>query len=649
MNLLQIVTYEGDWDEQRDRPLVVPTATTFCPARCGWPGGSLIAAIGLVVLTWVAAGSTHARDDEPLVGKSAVHGRVVDDAAKPIAGARVRLYRRDGRWERRHAIVEEVTAGPDGAFSMKSALVPNSRARSRGLPPYVLLADAPGKAVGWKTVPAQATTFVANIILTAPVPRGITVIDADGRPVPRAMVEAYTLGDPSSTSPLFRELLEVLRVDDGPLTAITDAAGHATIGQLPGTGASFVATKPGFAEGYAFREQDTIRVTPSAALSGTLSGPDGKPLVGVKIVLFAAFMWDFENAVTDANGRYQFTDLKARGWDMSAWGRQSKPGSGTYKIWIESDSFAVPTKTVTLEPKTRETLDLQAEKAGVIRVTVTEEGTDKPVSDVRIWGFDKTTGSSGRFNAYTDSQGRASFHSTPEEISLSIVGPPDGYYIKGNLRQSPDASKQIKFSGGEVEVNLVMPPIAGPLIAVSGICTRPDGSPVAGAKVSLLAGDFVTSGSTNFLRVSPADDRGQFTLADVPAGLPLLLYAETADRRLAGTATVRLPEKVDSKFRLHVPVAATFAVEIECQDKLGQPLPSRMFHISPKMGEQEFASLRRTAESNEDGMLKLDGIIPGLSYRVQEDVPPREGPVGFVGGKPPWYDEVLVLVPMNHK
>jgi hypothetical protein len=33
MNLLQIVTYEGDWDEQRDRPLVVPTATTFCPAR----------------------------------------------------------------------------------------------------------------------------------------------------------------------------------------------------------------------------------------------------------------------------------------------------------------------------------------------------------------------------------------------------------------------------------------------------------------------------------------------------------------------------------------------------------------------------------------------------------------------------------------
>jgi hypothetical protein len=67
------------------------------------------------------------------------------------------------------------------------------------------------------------------------------------------------------------------------------------------------------------------------------------------------------------------------------------------------------------------------------------------------------------------------------------------------------------------------------------------------------------------------------------------------------------------------------------------------------MGAQEFPFLRRTAASDEDGMLKLDGIIPGLSYRIQEDVPPREGPIAFVGGRPPWYDEVLVLVPKERK
>src|SRR5262249_33652672 len=151
------------------------------------------------------------------------------------------------------------------------------------------------------------------------------------------------------------------------------------------TPASFVASKPGLADNYAFREQDTIHLTPSASLSGTLTGPAGQPLAGVKVVAFADFMWEFENTVADARGHYQFKDMKARGWDMSAWGPHSKPGNGTYKIWIESDRFAVPTHVVTLEPGEPDTLDLQAEKAGVIRVTVTERGTGKPVENVRIW------------------------------------------------------------------------------------------------------------------------------------------------------------------------------------------------------------------------------------------------------------------------
>ena len=39
-----------------------------------------------------------------------------------------------------------------------------------------------------------------------------------------------------------------------------------------------------------------------------------------------------------------------------------------------------------------------------------------------------------------------------------------------------------------------MPPIAGPVITVSGICTRPDGTPAAAVGVSPAAGRFVTSG-----------------------------------------------------------------------------------------------------------------------------------------------------------
>jgi hypothetical protein len=553
----------------RARRVVAHAVASSDTAERGRPG-CLIAMIGLAALTSAGADSTRAPNDTTLAGKAAVHGRVVDNSGNPIAGARVRLYRRDSRWERRNPIIEEVMAGPDGTFLMNSTLVPLARSHSRGIPPYVLLADFPGKAVGWRTIPAQATTFEGNITLTAPFLRRITVTDADDHPVAGATVEAYALGDPSSPSPLFREPLELLRMNDGPLTAITDATGHATIGQLPGTDTSFVATKPAFAEGYAFGDQETIRLTPSAALSGTLTGPDGRPLAGIKVVLFAEFMWDFENAVTDSRGEYRFADLKSRGWDMSAWGPHNKTGTGIYNLWIDSDRFAVPTRTVTLLPNTRETLDLRAEKAGVIQVTVTENETGNPVADVRVWGSDKSTSSGGRFNAYTDTQGRALFYSTPAEISLSIAGPPAGYYIKkGDRMWSASASTQIEFHGGEAHVNLEMPSIAGPLISVAGTCTRLDGSPVAGAKAnSAAAGQFITSAGMNLIPMRPADDNGWFTLEDVPAGLTLHVYAETADRRLAGTATVRLPDNAQSKFRLNVPMAATFAVEIECQDKM---------------------------------------------------------------------------------
>jgi protocatechuate 3,4-dioxygenase beta subunit len=606
--------------------------------------GLMTLAAGFVAAIWLA-GTSLARDDAPAGGKPSIQGRVLDEAGRPVSGARVRLYYRNGRWERRHPMIEETTAGPDGAFALKTDLKPLARSQSRGLPPYVLLSDHPGKAVGWRTIPGQVTRFEGDILLTRPTERTITVVDADRRPIHGAKVVAYSLGDPSSASPQFQDMMELLRPDDGPLTATTDVQGHATLRQLPRTLASFVASKPGLADNYAFREQDTIHLTPSASLSGTLTGPAGQPIAGVKVVAFADFMWEFENAVTDARGRYEFKDLKARGWDMSAWGPHSKPGNGTYKFWIESDRFAVPTQVVALEPGEPDTLDLQAEKAGVIRVTVTERGTGKPVANVRIWGIDPVTGSSGRFNAYTDEQGRATFYSTPARISLSITGPPEGVYIKGDLGQDAGSSQQFEFDGGETDIALTLPPITGPLISVSGVCTRPDGTPAGGAGVSASAGRFIAAGRTSYIPMRRAESGGRFTLEDVPAGQPLLLYAESEGRKFAGTADVRTPEKADPTFRVRLRLEPTVAVEMAVKDTEGNPVSSRKFHITPRVGDEDFPFLRRTVESNADGKIRVDGIVRGLSYRIQEDVPPRDGPVAPVDGRPTWHEEVRVLVP----
>jgi hypothetical protein len=380
-----------------------------------------------------------------------------------------------------------------------------------------------------------------------------------------------------------------------------------------------------------------------------VTGPDGKALAGVKVVLYTTFMWHFERAVTDAQGRYHFNDLKARGWDMSAWTPNTK-ADGKYKIWLDSDRFVMPTGSLTLEPNTNQTLDIRAMKAGVIRVTLVEEGTKKPVAGARIWGFDAETGGSARFNAYTDDEGRATFHSAPAKVSLSLVGPPEGLYTEGDLSRYPDAHKTFDFAGGEDEVALVMPRIAGPLITVSGVCSLPDGSPAPGATVNPAAGRFTSSGTMSLNQNRRADGAGRFTLEGVPSGHTLSVYAETADRKFAGASTFTGPQKRDPASRVIVALRPTVAVERVLEDAGGKPLNSRKFHVSPKLGEEDFPFIRRTVESDAQGRVKFDGIVPGVSYRIQEDVPPREGPIAVrAGGRLPWYEEVLVLAPEEKK
>ena len=598
---------------------------------------------------WLSAPVQAQDRTSPKPTQPTVRGRVLDETGKPISGARVRLYRRDSRWERHNPVIEETTAGPDGGFSLSSTLTPRPPSESRGMAPYVLVTDHPGKAVGWKTIPNGATAFEANITLTSPTERTITVVDADRHPMQGAKVVAYGVGDPASARPEFRDSLE-LRPDDGPLTAMTGADGGAKFSQLPKTKASFVATKAGCGETYVFDEQTTIRLTPAANLSGTVTGPDGERLAGVKVVLFTGFMWDFERTVTDAQGRYRFNDLRARGWDMSAW-TPNKEADGTYKMWLEDNRFVMHTESLTLEPNTDYTLEVKAMKAGVIRVMLIEEGTKKPVAGARIWGFDKETGGSSRFNAYTDDQGRATFYSAPAQISISLVGPPEGVYIEGDLGNSPEANRTFDFAGGEEEVTLVMPKINGILLTVPGVCTLSDGSPATDATVNIGAGQFVAAGSTNLVRERRTDAEGHFTLEGVPSGHTLSLYAETADRMFAGTATIAAPAKADPAFRISFPLVPTVGVEWAIQDHAGKLMKSKKFHLSPRLGDENFPFLsRRTVESDEEGRIQFYGIVPGLSYRLEEITPPHEGPIMVrAGGQLPWYDKILVLAPQEKR
>lgn len=616
----------------------MPPTSAVTPARDGVRArAGLMTIIALLLATAAIAG-----DDPAAPAGSTIRGRVVDEAGKAVPGARVRLYRRASQWDRRNAVIEEATAGPDGAFGLAARPEPSSPARSRDLTRLVLVADKPGLAVGWRNIPDEAKEFAGDVTLTpAADPRTIAVTDADGRPVAGATVSAYGIGDPSSPSPHFRDHLS-LRPGEPPLSVVTDAEGHARFDGLPRTKVSFLATRPGFAQTFIFDGQTTIRLTPSATLSGTVTGPDGKPVAGTTVVLHAEYMWEFHRTRTDERGRYRFDDLAARGWDMSAW-KKPQGGSGAYKLWLEDDRLAVHETPVTLEPKAKPKVDLPAVTASILVVTLTVAGTDTPVAGARIWGL--STG--GRLDGVTDAQGRVTFRTTPGKASVSIASPPPGMYFEGDIHRDPEASKAFEVGAGEV-VELKMPP-GRRLIAVSGLCTMPDGSPAAGVVVRASSGKVHGVGGRGYGSGLKADGTGRFELDGVASATTLNLHAQTEDGRLAGVASIRTPEKADPAFRPVILLGPTHPAIHAIADKQGHPLANQECEVMPRVGDDDMIWLRQSLKSDDAGIVRVEHVVPGVAYHIQAyqaanaEAKAKGGPFFQI------YDDVAVLIPLEPK
>jgi hypothetical protein len=334
---------------------------------------------------------------------------------------------------------------------------------------------------------------------------------------------------------------------------------------------------------------------------------------------------------------------------MSLWAPDQK-GNSQYKIWIDDDRFVIRTQSLTLEPATKPTLDIQAMPAGVIRVTLIEDGTNQPVSGARISGSDAQIAGSARFNAYTDAQGVATFYSAPSRISLSLAGPPAGFYLKDKPRNGRDTIATFEFAGGETDVQFVMPAIAGTLVTVSGDCTLPDGSAARDATVNAGTGYVQTSEGSYSNRTCRSGAGGRFTLEKMPSGQAIQLYASTATHKFAGTAKFRAPIAYDPEFLTAIALVPTVAVEKVLLDKSGKPLHSRKLKLAPMAGNEELHFAERSFDSDVQGRVKFDGIIPGLSYRIQEEIPrPARQVVRQAGARLLQFDEVVVLAPKAGK
>jgi hypothetical protein len=595
-----------------------------------------VASLGLALLGFLGTVSTGSADD---TGAPTFRGRVVEERGGPVPGAHVGLYIQTGRWERRDILVRKITTGPDGTFAFARPLdrrPAGATSENRG---FILLADHPNYAVGWRMIPASKAGFDGDITLSERLSRTFTVTDEQGRPLPGAIVAVRSLGERGADRPEFREVLD-LKVESGPLTAVTDQQGRATLPHLPRTLAVSVASAPGYAPTLAFRDHHHFRLTRPARLSGIVKDQEHKPLAGAVVVLQAGFVNHFERARANDEGRFQFSGLPAHGWDMSSW-KPRMEGDGLYTLTIEHPDHAAPELTVGLDPdEDIRDLEIVAIPGIKLEVRVVERPTGRGVPGVRVEGSTP----SGRIDALTDAAGLVALRTLPGRVLVDLARVPEGQYIEGELSTHPGIGFAFNVQEDDETVAgvLTLPPLRGPLITVRGQCRMPDGAPAA-CTVFPSAGKFETAHSRSEIRYAHTNPTGEFMLDDVPSRRHLALYAETADGEFAGNTSVQTPGHSSKEFRPLLTLLPTTKVSRILRKKDGHVLASRKLVIEPKIGDEQILARRREARTDAHGRLEISEIVPGLTYRLSEErvaLADRRAIAPIDG-----YEETLVLAP----
>jgi hypothetical protein len=328
---------------------------------------------------------------------------------------------------------------------------------------------------------------------------------------------------------------------------------------------------------------------------------------------------------------------------MSPWGK-AQGGSGGYVVTVQHPQYAAPDRRLTLTPGQRidDLLIAVATETTLVRCLVLEEGTDRPVAGARING-DNAIGS---MEGHSDVNGVFIVRVLPGPVRLGFISPPEGVYTL--TRSSASGLSHLSFQAEAREMNVVLrtPPIAGPLVGVSGRVLGPEGTPVSEAAIYAAAGQFETATTTNYIRPTGADAAGRFTLKDVPGGRDLHLFAETKDHRLAVAEVLLIPGDTDQVPPIELTLQPTCAARAVIQDEEGNRIADTALSIAPLVkGERMWMSgAARRGRTDSLGVLQIEGITPGLTYHVrdarfEENVPRAAGEE--------WFVRDIILVPLQ--
>jgi RNA polymerase sigma factor (sigma-70 family) len=583
----------------------------------------------------------------------AVAGRVLDADGKPVKGARVGVLAVPEDWAKRHRLDSEdmVTLGhtqtdANGAYTLRVPGLTGSEDFPQELHPRVVMARAPGHGVGCAPISADGKVPPVIRLPREQVLRG-RFIDLQGQPVKGARVEVLFvlvertkpllgLAKPSEPSPLWFE------------PAVSDEQGRF---RLTGIGPQHEVGvvlrddrfKPEMLQLWKTAKQRTEVVThalaPAQWVEGRVTYADtGKPAAGAK-VSFAG-----TRAVTDKDGRYRLNAIRDHAGVLVA-----RPPAGQPYLGRTSE-LRPPKSTVT-----KETIDFSLPRAVLVRGSVKEAGSGKPVPGAIVYFFPQYADNpfdtnylavGPVFPELSGPDGRFEIPGLPGPGHLIVKGPTPAYIpVEMGLRQlyenKPGGHRRFahgllrtNYKPGDEPRDVELTLRRG--VTVRGTLIGPDGEAVAAAQMLTRLSTSAPMVIEEVRGVAVRGGKFELPGCDPERAYPVVFLAE----KERWGAILQVSGKQSGK-PLTVRLEPCGAANVRFLDAAGMPLEGHWaevemvltpgpYRYDPKGYESgllaadavNLANVHRggyqmdKARTDAQGRITLEALVPGVTYRV---------------------------------
>jgi RNA polymerase sigma factor (sigma-70 family) len=601
------------------------------------------------------APADHAQEKEAIV----LAGRVVDSDGKAVPEARVAVagvptpalrHEYPDTW---NEVLGQTTADKQGRFRLTAPASAKS---------LVLLARGGNHALAEQRV--DLSKKAAELTLTLPpehLYRG-RLVNLEGQPVAGVQVWVANLirmeGERPDYRTFFYDVPEALGCWPGPVT--TDAHGRFTLRQLgPGYNVVIHIRDPRFARQEhrlqpSEKEPDaekTFALAPARTLEGTVRYADtNKPVAGARLVVMAKGAFSplgpsrkvaFQ---ADEQGRFRVTPHAGNSFTLIAYPHTGEP----YLLQHKTVEWKRPELV-------RQEVDFALPRGVLVRGTVMEQGTGKPVAGAAVMyeaRYDDNPFYRNDVQTPLRTLGLLGVSGADGKFELAVLPGPGHLFIRGpdaayvlaekpthelfgesiihNYRHYADAfvSLQLKPQAGPHEVSISL----RRAVMVKGRVVGPDGQPVQSCRMICPA--YLAYGFTmNPVPVVEVQG-GEFVVPSCPLGQSVPVYFIDAKNNLAARVTLsgKTPGE-DVVVRLQVCGTAKLRVV----DEKGQPVKGMEIGVefvvtpgiqfSPAADGKEViadaAAMRgvhrehyRDLRTDSDGRVVFPTLIPGAVYRI---------------------------------